>query len=141
MTTLPQKRFRIFVYGTLKCGGFYYRQFCEGHACESVPAIARGRLYALPAGYPALTRGDDWVRGELLCFDDRTLLAALDHLEGFNPDEVSSENEYTREPCEVFDMEKQPLGRFETYLMSPYRVAASGGVYMPDGEWPLTTEG
>src|SRR5690606_9439872 len=68
-----------------------------GHAQESLvgggrrtPATVRGRLYDLPAGYPALAlpvegeAGDQVgrVHGELVEVDDPRVLALLDHYEG-----------------------------------------------------------
>lgn len=75
----------LFVYGTLKRGGSNHALV----ACHArvEPALARGRLYALLEGYPALIeRGEDEVRGEVLFFDDRSPeLGALDALEGYEP--------------------------------------------------------
>ena len=49
----PPATLRLFVYGTLKRGGRYHERFCAG-ALSIEPASVRGRLYALPAGYPVL---------------------------------------------------------------------------------------
>lgn len=46
-------RLAIFVYGTLKSGQRNHDYFC-GDAVDIRPATTHGRLYALPAGYPAL---------------------------------------------------------------------------------------
>lgn len=56
----------LFVYGTLKRGHCNHARFCA-QAVDIVPAATWGRLYLLPAGYPALevplqhilTRGTD----------------------------------------------------------------------------------
>ena len=45
--------FRMFVYGTLKRGFDNHRRFCEG-VLSVEEGWLRGRLYQLPAGYPAL---------------------------------------------------------------------------------------
>ena len=49
----PAPGLAIFVYGTLKCGQKNHEYFC-GAATQIQPATTVGRLYALPAGYPAL---------------------------------------------------------------------------------------
>ena len=45
--------FRMFVYGTLKRGFDNHRRFCHG-VLSVEEGWLRGRLYQLPAGYPAL---------------------------------------------------------------------------------------
>lgn len=49
----PAPRLAIFVYGTLKSGQKNHEYFCGG-VTQIQPATTIGRLYALPAGYPAL---------------------------------------------------------------------------------------
>lgn len=44
---------RLFVYGTLKKGFWNFDQFCT-RAISIEPATTWGRLYQLPAGFPAL---------------------------------------------------------------------------------------
>jgi gamma-glutamylcyclotransferase (GGCT)/AIG2-like uncharacterized protein YtfP len=48
-----EARLRLFVYGTLKRGFENHRKLCQGVRSVEAAAI-RGKLYALPAGYPAL---------------------------------------------------------------------------------------
>lgn len=50
---MTSPRLVIFVYGTLKSGQANHDRFC-GNAIRIKPATTIGRLYALPAGYPAL---------------------------------------------------------------------------------------
>ena len=77
----------LFVYGTLKRG--FANHELVSHACEILPAKAKGTLYDLPYGYPAMMlEGCGVVCGELLVFDDiRDVLPAIDRLEGYRPDE------------------------------------------------------
>ena len=56
----PPATLRLFVYGTLKRGGQYHERFCAG-ALSIEPASVRGRLYALPAGYPVLVVPADTI--------------------------------------------------------------------------------
>lgn len=104
----------LFVYGTLKRGFINHRYFCQGYL-EAQVATVGGQLFAASASFPALwipasaiiARGSsDYladiakqnsfprggsgepgsVLGELLTFNDpEARLAAIDHLEGFNP--------------------------------------------------------
>lgn len=85
----------LFVYGTLREGGanhaWLQRTHPEGRTC----AWVAGRLFHLPAGYPALVPGAEpggpppgpgWVRGDFVGYEDETdldcALADLDPLEG-----------------------------------------------------------
>ncbi len=49
----PQLPITLFVYGTLKRGYWNHDRFCR-NAIDIHPATTWGRLYQLPAGYPAL---------------------------------------------------------------------------------------
>lgn len=128
---------RLFVYGTLKPGGHYYRTHCAGKTVREIPAQVHGRLYHLAAGYPALLQGAGWVKGYLLEFRDSaaTVLRDIDELEDFSEDRPSSENEYQRVPIEVFTPRGESLGTALTYLMSREQITAMGGVPLPTGEW------
>lgn len=44
---------RLFVYGTLKRGYWNFERYCR-NAVDIQPATVWGRLYQLPAGYPAI---------------------------------------------------------------------------------------
>ena len=60
---------QLFVYGTLMRGEASAHLVSTARTVED--ASVRGRLYAVPQGYPALvTEGDDLVYGELLTFSD-----------------------------------------------------------------------
>ena len=54
---------QVFVYGTLKPGEVNYQLYCAESVVEFFPAVAKGLLYKLPIGYPAMTRGDRNVLG------------------------------------------------------------------------------
>lgn len=82
----------VFVYGTLKHdqlrGGMWPR------SPRSIrKALIRASLYDLGA-YPAIAEGDDWVLGEVWCFDSSDMpatLATLDAIEGYRSDDPNSE--------------------------------------------------
>ena len=73
---------KVFVYGTLKPGECNYRRYCEGKVVEALPAIARGQLFALPIGYPAMVAGEGIVCGFLLRFANCGILVHLGLLGG-----------------------------------------------------------
>ena len=78
----------IFVYGTLLRGGRNHGRLC-GDALTIEPACTTGRLYDLPAGFPAMVEAPDGtVSGEALTFADiEAALAGLDFLEGYRPNQ------------------------------------------------------
>lgn len=81
----------IFVYGTL-LKGETNSGFLAGLPVK--PARALGRIYRMPAGYPAMVvtpahitpniQKQEWVTGELVELPDEKRLAFLDNLEGVN---------------------------------------------------------
>ena len=126
---------RVFVYGTLKPGQANYQRYCAGKAIAASPAIARGQLFTLPLGYPAMTTGTQTVYGFLLEFKDTAILARLDALEDFVPERSPEQNEYQRELITVFGSQGQPLADAWAYLMHPQRIQQMRGVVIPHGVW------
>lgn len=126
---------RVFVYGTLKPGCLYYRQYCLGLTHDERPAIALGQLYSLPIGYPAMTWGDGEVHGYLLSFEDAAVLSDLDELEGYSARNLGSENEYERCWIEVFDADHSSLGFAWSYIMARSRIVMHSGVLLSEGVW------
>lgn len=127
------EQLRVFVYGTLKPGEANFR-YCEGRV-KFEAAIARGILYDLPMGYPAMTHGEEWVKGYLLTFSDRTLLQELDDLEDYDPHRPPEQNEYLREWIEVYRPDEQPLGDAWCYRMTKTQAVAFGGIHVGSGWW------
>ena len=126
---------KVFVYGTLKPGEVNYQRYCAGEVIAATPAIARGQLFALSLGYPAMTTGTQTVHGFLLSFENTAILPRLDALEDFVPGRSPEQNEYQRELITVFNSEGQPLGDAWAYLMHPQRIQQLGGVLIPHGVW------
>ncbi|MEO0408712.1 MAG: gamma-glutamylcyclotransferase [Cyanobacteria bacterium P01_A01_bin.135] len=140
---LANELISVFVYGTLKPGGVNYPRYCAG-ALSQQPAIARGHLYDLPAGYPAMTAPTDTafaIYGYRLQFNDPAWLKMLDELEDYDPLRPRQENEYYRiqvplVPTEPRVLGLEPLGTAWVYLMEPWRVQQMGGKLLPQGRWP-----
>lgn len=126
---------RVFVYGTLKPGGYYYADYCAPSVIAVQAAIAWGRLYHLPMGYPALTEGDRPVHGSLLTFASAEILDRLDDLEGYDPQRSPLENEYERRTTEVFDSDRRSLGLAWSYWMTEAQVQQWRGVLCEDNVW------
>jgi gamma-glutamylcyclotransferase (GGCT)/AIG2-like uncharacterized protein YtfP len=128
---------RVFVYGTLQPGERNFNRYCSGVAVSSEPAKARGCIYELPAGYPAMTIGEGWVQGYVLCFEDAAMLSVLDELEGYVPERLEGENEYYRVEVETYAPDGESTGRAWAYAMSATRAERLGGVELPGGTWPV----
>lgn len=127
----------VFVYGTLKPGEAYYRQYCQPYVVgEAIPAIVQGCLFHLPLGYPAMTLGNGWVTGALLRIGDEQAIAYLDEFEDYDPNPLSTaDNLYTRQLRSVFSPKQQPLGRAWMYVMQVEKVQQYGGIPIPAGNW------
>ncbi|ABB57951.1 gamma-glutamylcyclotransferase family protein [Synechococcus elongatus] len=126
----------VFVYGTLQPGQHYYQVLnLEPWLVAAVPAQVPGRVYALPAGYPALTEEEGWVRGVLLQLRSPDLLDRLDDLEGYAPNRDRSLNLYQRCWEPVYDLQQQPLGEAWLYRMAIAEVTRQGGIAVADGYW------
>lgn len=133
-----EQRIRVFVYGTLKPGERNFDRYCAAKVVEMQEAIGFGQLYALPFGYPAMTKGTNCVYGYLLSFDDPDVLLNLDALEDYQPDRPLTENEYIREKIETFSLERQPLGLAWVYRMTPEMAKRLNGILLPNGRWTGT---
>lgn len=131
---INSEELRVFVYGTLKPGESNY-YLCENHVIAAKQAIASGKLFHLPAGYPAMTPGDDQVHGYLLCFPDSLILPVLDDLEDYQSTRSMSENLYYRQSIEIFAPTGLSLGQAWVYLMKLEKVDQLGGIPQLDGCW------
>ena len=76
----------VFVYGTLRQGAANHDWFC-GDALTIEPGSTTGRLYDLPAGFPAMIDDDGGaIYGEAMTFPDlEATLVRLDRLEVHRP--------------------------------------------------------
>jgi gamma-glutamylcyclotransferase (GGCT)/AIG2-like uncharacterized protein YtfP len=95
----PSGTERIFVYGSLMEGFFNYKKSFEGKVLSRVSGRVRGRLcHQTNKGYPAMTPGDGWVRGELLELEDfGHLLEIADRIERYEEFPADRDNEYVRQ--------------------------------------------
>ena len=132
----------VFVYGTLKPGGYYHDTYCGGFQFDLFEGQVKGQLYSFPSlGYPGATEHDTQsIQGVLLVFKhpEREVLSKLDILEGYDPTRPTDQNEYYRKQVPVFDTQDQLIcDAAWCYFMEPSKVDALNGVLIPDSYWPV----
>lgn len=132
---------RVFVYGTLKPGGFYHDRFCGSFKFESVEAYTFGKLFDFPQlGYPgALEDENSRIKGILLRFYnlEPVVLNKLDFLEGYDPNQAPEKNEYYRKQVPIFgsSTSSEPTDLAWCYYMAQRTISNLGGIQIPDGFW------
>ena len=113
----------LFVYGTL--------MEAEAQAgllagMRRVPARVQGRLFRMPAGYPALVLGPEaWVHGELVDLTEPRRLPILDTYEGVE------EGLYERVQVPVW-IGLRTLDAWTWVMTDP---EGQGGIALPSGRW------
>lgn len=128
---------KVFVYGTLKPGGHYWPQFCEGKVSSAIPAKIRGELYDLHVGYPGVfLRGEGWVQGYVLSFLRQVDFMQLDVLEGFKPNRSNERNEYVRVRVDYFNEDGVGLGEAWAYEMTEATFERFSSTRIESGNWP-----
>ena len=148
----------LFFYGTLKRGHANHDLLCSGYS-RVEEATARGRLYHLPSGYPALVVPKEDIRatGTANPIHDASEQQRLDH-----PGAYRSEGTVVFGEHFVFDDPEERLpaldrlegfdpGRTSLYhrvlipveisggagvLAWAYIIEESWGIYLPGGRWP-----
>jgi len=136
--TQQAKDLKVFVYGTLKPGGHYWPEFCEGKVVAQMPAKVQGELYDLHVGYPGLRlRGDAWVYGYVLELGDLAHLHGLDYLEGYVPERPEGQNEYNRLRVPCFDRDGESLGEVWAYEVTASTLTRTEGSLVASGDWPV----
>lgn len=133
----------LFVYGTLREGGSNHAWLMRTHPEGQTRAWIAGRLFHLPAGFPAVVPGPEpelappgpgWVRGDFVGYDDEvdleSALADLDALEGVE------EGLFTREILPVI-LEGGHRYRAWAYVFHVERLPRleREAVELPGGDW------
>lgn len=88
---------KIFVYGTLKVGGFFAQNFDQVRR-SSQKASIKGTMFSVHDSYPAVVlEGDMDIQGEVHEYDDiNAVLQQLDHIEGCVGEGAYCHNLYNR---------------------------------------------
>ena len=123
----------VFVYGTLLRGALNHARFCAD-ALTIEPASTVGRLYDLPAGFPAMVSSAfGTVYGEAMTFPDiDEVLARLDVLEGYHQ-ERPEHSLYLRRVQAVTLLDSGDTVLAYCYL---WRSALPpGATHLPSGKW------
>ncbi len=132
----------VFVYGTLKPGGFYHDTYCGGFRFDAEAGQVKGELFELPSvGYPGAIESEaNHVKGFLLTFhhSESEVLEKLDLLEGYDEERRPEENEYYRTRVSVFDENRRVLcDQAWCYFMKPEKITRLNGVLLESGCWPI----
>ena len=123
----------LFVYGTLKPGYSNYEWLLADKDIKHTPAWTHGKLYDLGA-FPAMTKGDGMVYGDLLKFDDPEILERIDILEGYKTDAFWGMNFYDRVEVTVHTENSESVVAW-TYVLSESEILKMEGVLILSGNW------
>ena len=119
---------KMFVYGTLKVGGFFAGRFDEVRV-KSTPGTIQGTLFK--GAYPQVKLGGDRkVHGEVHEFDKfEEVLAAFDRIEGFN-ERNPAMSLYQRKVTEV-----ETADGTEMAFVYEYNHSTDDSKIVEDGVW------
>lgn len=136
--TTPPSDTSVFVYGSLKPGGCYWPEFCAGKVESPQAARIRGELYDLHLGYPGLRlQGEGWVHGCILSFYNESDFLKLDKLEGYNPNQPYSSNEYIRLKTPAYTTGGEVLTQVWTYEITEHFLLHCHGTRVLNGNWKV----
>ncbi|MGE5416259.1 MAG: gamma-glutamylcyclotransferase family protein [Acidobacteriota bacterium] len=126
----------LFVYGTLM-RGYPNHKLLKGYILSVEPAVMKGQIYHLPAGYPMAMTGPGLVQGEALQVQKpHKLWLELDRLEGYRgPGAI--DNLYVRRQKEITLQATGLKITATVYLMPPGRRewVKQHGTAIKNGSW------
>jgi len=131
---MSKKINKVFVYGTLKVGGFFGDKFNKLRT-SSVPGKVKGTLFHVPAFFPKSFPGlkfigDGYVHGELHGFDRfEDVVSAIDRIEQYFED-YPEESMYLRREA-IVETEK---GAEKAYVYE-YNGDVDDFEVVKDGTW------
>lgn len=120
----------LFVYGTLM-------KDCSNHELIRgskfiAKAVAKGKLYDLNVGFPAMTDEEGEVLGEVYDVDD-SRFDDVDELEGYYPDN-EGDSLYLRREIEVTTLKKEKFA-VQTYVMPQRSLRRFSAEWLDGGMW------
>jgi len=128
---------RLFVYGSLMKGFFNHEKSLEGKVLSCIPGKVHGILYHQSLkGYPAMVKGEGWVKGELLELDEFDRLILLcDRLEGFiGPGNSSNEYERLVSPVKLENGD-ETSAQVYWYVRHDLGSPDNPAIPVPSGDW------
>ena len=135
------KNINLFVYGSLRQGFFNYEKYLEGKVVKKYEAkLENMKLFHMPyKGYPAITKGEDIVFGEILIINENDYdetIKAMDEMEGFIS-ENNPENEYHKVILEVENISTKEKEKCFVYFYNKDKdiVFEEKSIYIPSGDW------
>lgn len=125
----------VFVYGTLKKGGYYSESFDERRV-SSVPAVVKGTLYDLRSFPGLVLGGNSAVHGELHRYRD--IVAVIRHMDGIegHRGRGRKSNLYDKNVVEVETQDGKKVKAI-VYTLNTQRVSTSGCDEVKNGTWEL----
>lgn len=123
----------VFVYGSLKAGGFFSYGF-DQLRLASVPATIRGTMYDLWAFPGVVLEGDGQIHGELHTYRHFSeVVQAFDYIEGYRRGNPES-NLYLKKVVEVTTMDGHKK-RAIVYTINTQRINLGRYDVVKDGKW------
>lgn len=123
---------KIFVYGSLRQEFWNHDKVLKNRLRSIVPGTICAELYHLPAGYPAITSGNDTVYGEVCTLSQAKHLKSIDLLEGYTGD--PSIDLYTREKKTVTYADGTQEDCW-VYIYMDENYVKQKGQYVAHGDW------
>lgn len=143
---MEEKLDKVFVYGTLKIGGYFDRR--KEYAINRMQRLNVQDAFIVGAvmydlgGYPAITateRAEKIVYGELHTFSDiDSVLQRFDRIEGYRPDNEDM-SFYIRKEVDVHTKNGDGSTKAYAYFMSPRytEIALGNKPILENGVWEI----
>jgi gamma-glutamylcyclotransferase (GGCT)/AIG2-like uncharacterized protein YtfP len=126
---------KFFVYGTLRVGGHFAKQFDKARI-SSTPAKLKGQLFNVSGWFPGIVLGgDEDVYGEVHEYSDgKRVKSIFDSIEGYS--EGRESNMYNRMEVEVVTAEGDTIKAFAYEFGKPEQLLESGNK-IENGKWEV----
>jgi len=127
-----QKLLKVFVYGTLKQGGFFSKRF-DDFRCSNRPGSLKGSMYSIDGSFPGLKLvGDTIIKGEVHEYNNSSVVEQLfDRIEGYQG-KNNKNNFYDKEIVLVTTAEGE-----EPCIAYVFAGDISEFQEVKDGEWKI----
>lgn len=130
----------VFVYGTLKKGGYYSHGFNKERVSVTPAKMVGGTMYNL-GGFPGLVLGgNDIVNGELHLYKEFSkVVRRLDRIEGFRKQNYEC-NLYNKHVVEVETQDGRTV-KAMVYTINTHRINLKGCEKVENGTWLIEKKG